>query len=801
MPPRIRRRITTARREQIEEEQRKLEKQVVRPFDVINGLPVSFKPPGDYDEVLKQPLTVKDSGVLYRLLLKSRYNYANVAPMFRLHWLRQSNYQRKMAELGKEIPEDKENPALVGGRQPVLGYEVSARDSMVKLHDATLTIGPHNFEVRLFIAKDARSDKKELEAKKEEAKLLKKDQKKNMPPSEAGPPRPRVASVHRSTLSEPVTDPALLSMAPGGTRHQPAKPAVAQPPGMDSPDNVVMISNLNAIARTDELLNALMKVVALGKASAAQIVTFQEYIKRAKDMGPQPHHAHLYPGGVLPKLAVPVNPPAPLPQPVQPPPMQMPLSGMAGTQPLPPRPEPKIEPPPPAEPEEGEGSDAEKSDKEGSGSDRDDDDGENSKKEDSEEAETNDATPLLATPHPQPSSPHSPAPGRSKVRTPQLRQSSPASPVPQGQQGGDDNQQAPTPAPKGQQFVNPNYQSLQNIAPGQYPPGYVPRQVRPQPPRVLLKLPRDKKLTAFQERYLHDATLVFEFVENANVRFQLPKWAITEVIEPETQTNADENGDNLDTRDIIWLFFWIHNQHEFDVYEEKKKKYDDYLAEVLRIEKEAADKEAAEKEAAEKEAAAAKEAKEGEDDEDDNGAEPEEEVAPLPKRRGGRKPPPRRKPAKGPKRVERPVEPEARYTPVLFTIHGIPFKYVPMYVNLAYAVDKVQAYMQRIMDTGVRTSPFYLWYQVDGKLDERVAELVRQELVAEEKRLPGAIDYIGKENEKKRKAKEKADMKKKIKMEEQAREIRENRFGANQTPPGTRSLRVKAEPGVDPLLR
>lgn len=754
MPPRIRRRITTARREQIEQEQLRLEKEVVRPFDVFNGLPVLFKEPGVYDEVLKHPLTVKDLAILYRLLLKLRTTYTTVAPMFRLHWLRQLNYQRKMAELNREIPKDKENPALYGGRTPVLGYEVLARDLMVKLHDGGMTFGPHLFEVRMFIAKDARSDKKELEARKETARQMKEkaraeaiERQKALMAQQAG-----------GVPEEPVTDPALSGMGPKKKRPAKKAPAKRPPPAPAAPnmqlvDNVIMILNLNAIARGDELLNALMKVVALGKADPQQIVTFQGFIKQAREMGPQPHHAYLFPGGVLPgttppaettaPAAVPEASPTAAPaQPVAAPTGEALPQGMAGTHSV-----------IPAAPQQGMA-------------------GSQAATEPPTEPDQA-ASPQAAT---DPSSLTSnPAPA-------------PASMLPQpGFQ-----------APPGQPYPQPN-----GMAPMGYQPGYQPIHAPMVHPRSMV--PRDRKLTAFQEKYLTDATLVFEFVENANVRFQFPKWAVTEVIDPQTTINADENGDVLDTRDILWSFLWIHNQKEFDAYEEKLKKYNDYLAEVKKIEDDKKREEEAKAEeakaAAEKEAAE-KEEKDGEEEppaEDNPEEEPEEAPQKPAARRNTRKAaPPKKKAPKGPRKVDKPHEPEARYTPVTFTLHGVPMKYIPMYVNSTHPLKQVQEYMEHVFKTGNRTNSFYLWYQVDGKLDELLAEDVREDLVNEEKKLPGAIDYIGKENEKKRKAKEKADLKKKIKLEEQQKELK--RLQEMQPPMDQLMVGQLPPPGMEPLV-
>ncbi|GMM34371.1 Swc3 protein [Saccharomycopsis crataegensis] len=54
---------------------------------------------------------------------------------------------------------------------------------------------------------------------------------------------------------------------------------------MQSPENTIMIRNLNSIARIDPYLDALMKIVASGKSSPQQIHEFQGYIKKARDMG------------------------------------------------------------------------------------------------------------------------------------------------------------------------------------------------------------------------------------------------------------------------------------------------------------------------------------------------------------------------------------------------------------------------------------------------------------------------------------------------------------------------------------
>lgn len=170
----MRRRITTAKREEIEKEQKLLDLTIVRPFETLNGLPISYSaPPSQYGDILKNPLTVKDSAVLYNSLLRSRDTIVHHAPMFKLHWVRQTAYAKKLAEMDKdkqkEVLEDRENKRRFAKatsnsleahfRQPVLTPDINARDVMSKLCESAITIGPHSMDIRIYIAKDSRSEK------------------------------------------------------------------------------------------------------------------------------------------------------------------------------------------------------------------------------------------------------------------------------------------------------------------------------------------------------------------------------------------------------------------------------------------------------------------------------------------------------------------------------------------------------------------------------------------------------------------------------------------------------------------
>lgn len=701
MPPRIRRRITSARREQIEEEQRRLEKSIVRPFDVLNGLPVSYNPPpiGHYEDMLKNPLTMKDSGVFYRSLLKSRYNYVQICPMFRLYWIKQNSYAKKLASIEK--PKKDEPSLLANNRLPVLGLDVSARDVMVKLCDASMTLGPHDFEIRLFIVKDERSEKPRRDTPSNvnnfppQPSLIPTNPPQNRPvvnqsqpmnntppgqiqnlPSTMNRPTEMTRPIQNAPVpASPATNPQVARPIPS-VPSAPPGPSAPQPPpapprpqphpdphNMQSIENTIMISNLNTIARTDESLNQLMKEVALGKAEQKQIITFQGYIKKAREMGPQPHHAYLF----------------------------------------------------------------------------------------------------------------------------------------------------------------------ANHTPYKY--GRVAKPPKERKPRELL--PRNQKLTAFQERYTQDATLLFEFVENSNVRFMLPKTAICEILPPTTMTNAEE-GDNSDNHDILVSFIWVHNQKEVDIYEVKLAKYEAAIKEREDEAKRLDDLKKAEEadrlgtsansdEPSQVENDATlinkdtkdtemKDENDEQDEEDQNedeeveedqneSTQPEEnegevtkessqitELAtieevdtenkpedttetqtetpvasnPVPPKKAKKKGFPPRKTGK---KLIRPVQPEMRFTSVSFTIHGVPSKFVPIVANSFEPSEKAKQKMKHILDTGFRTSSFYLWYQIDGKSDERLAESIRTQLVQDEKRLCGAT--VSKEAAKKRVKKGKPDTPvKKVKVEE-----------------------------------
>lgn len=715
MAPRIRRRITSSRRDEIEKEQEILSNVIVRPFDVVANLPVSFNPPpnGAYDSVMKNPLTVRDSAILYRSLMKSRHVYVHTAPMFDLYWVKQSSYARKLVEQDRPLPKSLKEESS-GEREPILGHEFSARDAMVKLCDASMSLGPHEFAIRLFIAKDDRSDKtpkhKETgsnldsnnatsslkdskvtaeatspSSKSQEAPSVnqcdkrttetstssnstdgkaeqsvnssKKDADKGAAPTLAKPtqqllPKPSEA---------PTTDANVRTPAPPPIKTVPSTPApVNDPTNMQSIENTIMISNLNAIARADESLNRLMKIVALGKATPQQITTFQGYIKRAREMGPQPHHSYLF------------------------------------------------------------------------------------------------------------------------------------------------------------NKLNDNSKTLQYV-------GKEKKTKERKPKEKKDKVPRDQRLTAFQEKYYVGATILFEYVENSNTRFKLPLSAIMEVLTPKIELTSSVEPDG-ETRDILVSFLWIHNKREVEERAERLKNYQEKV-------KAQADKEALEKDkklSCESNGAGGSNVQDTSEDADakvpaddrpqgaldsdnnenittsgaqdkiddaveivtketpstglneavvDPGTSPV--VSRSTRSRHYSSGPKRKTPAKssgsGGRKLERPNEPEPRFTSVSLTLHSIPLRFVPIFLNSVKPIEDVQQEMSQVLRTGSRMSHFYLWYQVDGRLDQKLADGIRQELISEEKKMVGitqaALDKptAVQQAAKKRKLKENAESKAKRQRETDGR--------------------------------
>lgn len=640
MAPRMRRRITSAKREQIEKEQEALSKSIVRPFDVVNGLPVSYNMPpyGHYEDVLKTPLTVKDSGILYRSLMKSRTNYITVCPMFRLYWVKQTSYVKKLIGENKLSKVDTDRP-------PVLGADVNARDVMVKLCDSGMTLGPHSFEIRIFIAKDDRSTKKDDDDDEKVTDLTNEQNNDKPENSDTGKPEPESTIEVKKEEMEKTESPAEQS-APSveapkiandkvedkSAVEEPAKPQVYPPPTPEK-STATVTSETPAISTPQN--------VPFGQARTDGIAITNQ--------------------------SQPLTTPKPL--------MGIPLSQLTAANPQ-------------APPQSASNTTSTTAPK--------------PKKRAANDLESDENKLMIANLN-----------AVAKV-DPDLRA------LMEIIAGGDNEPKhlirfnafiarAKEMGPPPHSFLIPNFRM---------DPFQPFRSRKPPKEKKITKAAlKDLKLTAFQEKYISEATLVFEFVENPNVRYMLPKHAICEVLP--SKMGSEE-------RDILISFLWIHNQNELDIYEKELEEYNNAIKEKERKEQEEENKIKAEEERQ-------RLISEGKLVEE---PAPEAQAAPA-SSRTRRRPPPKKTKKQAPKKLVAPEEPELRFTPVSYTIHDISVKFVPIITNSFKPEKEVQEFMKQVLEKGTRTSALNLWYQVDGKLDEELAENVRNELINEEKKLLG----------------------------------------------------------------
>lgn len=809
MAPRMRRRITSAKREEIEKQQKALSQAIVRPFEVLSGLPLSYNPPpnGHYEDVLKNPLTTKDTGVLYRSLMKSRLNYMNIGPMFKLYWLKQSSYAKKMQQLDQEKNTHKtQKEDKSSERVPILGNDVSARDVMVKLCDASLSMGPHKFEIRLFIAKDERSEKN---AKKKE------DDGENKVKQDLDVNQELVSEKEKLGMSETTSNPTNTDdkIKENSAETNALKPSEEQDKSAmdDVPDTVentkegidkesnenISQSSETPQSTTNEMHNTSTNT---NESNGEQETNTIDNLPKGEDQSKTKSTYSDKPDTSSSK-------------------------------------------------ENGSDSDkkASVSDSENLGKDE-------MENKDSSSGSNNNANKSKNQNVSNPASTTEDLPTSSNPEAATIVQQPSVANTSSMPQSSVSTSQNPSPTPPAVSNTknDPNsMQSIENtimianlntiarvdqslnalmkiVALGNASPqqiitfqGYIQRarEMGPQPHHAYLfqngilpnqrlkklpkdkkppkekkppkqKVPKDQKLTAFQEKYLTDATLLFEFVENANVRYMLPQEAVCEVLPPATY-NAEEP----DNKDILVSFLWIHNQNEVDNYNQKLKEYKEFK----KKEEEELNKEKLKKEEELKGIQQKGEIVQNEGQKDvqqpENEQKPEDaqenelklegeqkvpnedkttemkqedqnnegELEPI---KPSRRPPPRkgRRRRGGPvpskkvvsKKIECPVEPEIKYTAISFTIHGIPSRYVPIVANSFKKLEDVQERMSYILKNGTRTASFYLWYQVDGKLDELIAEDVRVQLNHEEKKMQGVTStQSSTSSAKKRKQKEK----------------------------------------------
>lgn len=269
----------------------------------------------------------------------------------------------------------------------------------------------------------------------------------------------------------------------------------------------------------------------------------------------------------------------------------------------------------------------------------------------------------------------------------------------------------------------PNAPMTQNTPPAPKPPKKPKAPKKPKPPK-------EKQLTTFQEMYVDGADLVFEFNENPNIRYNMPKDAIIEKL---------ENGD------IIVSFFVIHNSAEIRKWKNKQeaKKARLEKKEQERKEQEEKAKEDAAKEEVKKEEEADTEEKGEKTPEkrlrrtrksSDRGKEIEEEKEKEKEALTAAEQAAKIKEQKEKERLEKEAkeldepEPIPYFSAMSFTLTNISKRYLQIFHNSFNKAEDVKEKMEKIMKEGVRVPKYYLWYSVDAYEDENLAESLREAL-------------------------------------------------------------------------
>ncbi|CAI1794383.1 hypothetical protein SEUBUCD646_0A00660 [Saccharomyces eubayanus] len=184
---------------------------------------------------------------------------------------------------------------------------------------------------------------------------------------------------------------------------------------------------------------------------------------------------------------------------------------------------------------------------------------------------------------------------------------------------------------------------------------------------------KDMQLTAFQQKYVHGAEIVLEFLEFTHSRYYLPKKSIVEFLE--------------DTGEVLISWIVIHNLKEIEKFKTKK----------LKLKAKSKTKKPQEDDTKQEPGLEKESEKESE-------KEPEfnplfEDDCPIP-----------------------------LYTPMTVKLSGIHKRFNQIIQNSVSPMDQVVKEMEKILETGTRLSGYNLWYQLDGYDDEALSESLRYEL-------------------------------------------------------------------------
>lgn len=150
-------------------------------YELVHGLPVTEGEP-DYS-LLTHPIDPKPtSSVVAYAIYASRQNWL-AGPMFETFWTRKPKGK-------KAAPEGNAN----------------LREKMTKLHECTVTLGPHNFPVKLFTVRDDNVFVDE-EADKKVEEILEAERKKNEPPKQEPEPTEPASNGEPVSNEEPGEEP------------------------------------------------------------------------------------------------------------------------------------------------------------------------------------------------------------------------------------------------------------------------------------------------------------------------------------------------------------------------------------------------------------------------------------------------------------------------------------------------------------------------------------------------------------------------------------------------------------------
>lgn len=270
------------------------------------------------------------------------------------------------------------------------------------------------------------------------------------------------------------------------------------------------------------------------------------------------------------------------------------------------------------------------------------------------------------------------------------------------------------------------------------------------------------KLTSFQERYSSGATLVFEFHENTSARFYIPRDAIMEVLNEKNDENEakkssteDRIGQNViktepetekvDGRkpyvDILVSFVLVHNIQEIEEWKERKRLRDTekqkQQAETLKKRQEERLKLAELAEEKKKEAVAKKSSKKKRRHRKNWGSSRRKTRSSSIQQQERRL----KKEAELSYKAENEEdeermdpEPVPVYSTTTVTLKDVPAKFADLVKNSGETVQESRVSMEKMMECGQRLDQKHMWYQLDGVKDELLAETLRFNL--------NRLDYI-----------------------------------------------------------